>query len=166
MAQGSQHGLRKRWRVPLPSIWTVLAFIVIAVILLPVATVARRVFMPSEGVWGHLFDTVLPLYVQNSLILVTGVTLLAIMIGVTTGWLIAAYEFPGRRVLEWALMLPLAMPGYVIAYVYFDRLSYWGAIQSGLYSVFGWGRADYWFPQIASLPGAMVLLALVLYPYV
>ena len=166
LQQGSEHGLRKRRRVALPSIWTLLAFIVIGVILLPVVTVASRVFVPSEGVWAHLFDTVLPLYVQNSLILVTGVTLLAIMIGVTTGWLIAAYEFPGRRVLEWALMLPLAMPGYVIAYVYFDRLSYWGPIQSGLRSVFGWGRADYWFPQIASLPGAMVLLALVLYPYV
>lgn len=154
---------RRAW---LPSVWTVVAALVIAVILLPIATVLSRVFVPSEGVWPHLVATVLPTYLANSLMLVAGVTLLAIVIGVTTGWLVAAYEFPGRRVLEWALMLPLAMPGYVIAYVYFDRLSYWGPVQSGLREIFGWGRGDYWFPQIASLPGAMVLLALVLYPYV
>lgn len=159
-------GWRARIRRALPSVWTILALIVVAVILLPIVTVMSRVFVPSEGVWPHLMATVLPLYLTNSLTLVAGVTTLAIFIGVTTGWLIAAYDFPGRRVCEWALMLPLAMPGYVIAYVYFDRLSYWGPVQMGLRTAFGWGRDDYWFPQLASLPGAMVLLALVLYPYV
>jgi iron(III) transport system permease protein len=139
---------------------------VIAVIALPVLTVISRVFASSEGVWPHLVATVLPGYVGNSLTLVAGVMAIAIAIGVTTGWLVAAHEFPGRRIFEWALMLPLAMPGYVIAYVYFDRLSYWGPVQGGLRAVFGWGRGDYWFPQIASLPGAMLLLGLVLYPYV
>ena len=156
----------RRWRQRLPSVWTVLALAVAGVIVLPIVTVVSRVFVPSEGVWPHLVDTVLPMYLANSLALVVGVTTLAIVIGVATGWLVAAYEFPGRRVLEWALMLPLAMPGYVIAYVYFDRLSYWGPVQTGLRNLFGWGRDDYWFPQLASLPGAMVLLALVLYPYV
>ncbi len=154
------------WRQMRPTGWTVLALLLVAVILLPILTVLMQVFMPSDGVWAHLRATVLPGYLRNSLLLVGGVSLLAIVIGVTTGWLVAAYEFPGRRVFEWALMLPLAMPGYVIAYVYFDRLSYWGPLQSGLRNLFGWGRGDYWFPQIASLPGAMVLLALVLYPYV
>ncbi|WP_209425529.1 iron ABC transporter permease [Pararhodobacter sp. SW119] len=148
------------------SVWTLGAFLVIAVILLPIATVVSRVFVPSEGVWPHMLETVLPTYVGNTLILVAGVTALAIVIGVTTGWLVAACEFPGRRLFEWTLMLPLAMPGYVIAYVYFDRLSYWGPVQSGLRTAFGWERGEYWFPQIASLPGATVLLALVLYPYV
>ena len=139
---------------------------VVGVILLPIVTVLTQVFMPSDGVWAHLQQTVLPGYLRNSLTLVAGVGLLAIVIGVTSGWLIAAYEFPGRRIFEWALMLPLAMPSYVIAYVYFDRLSFWGPIQTGLRNLFGWGRGDYWFPQIASLQGAIVLLALVLYPYV
>lgn len=155
-----------RWRRALPSVWTAVALAVVAVILLPIVTVLSRVFMPSEGVWPHLMATVLPMYLGNTLALVAGVTVMAILIGVTTGWLVAAYDFPGRRICEWALMLPLAMPGYVIAYVYFDRLSYWGPMQSGLRAAFGWGRDDYWFPQLASLPGAMVLLALVLYPYV
>ena len=159
--QGQTQG--RRWW---PSVWTVVAVIVVAVICLPIVTVMSRVFVPSEGVWPHLMETVLPGYLRNSLLLVLGVSTLSIVIGVTTGWLVAAYEFRGRRVLEWALMLPLAMPGYVIAYVYFDRLSYWGPVQSGLRAAFGWGRGDYWFPQIASLPGAMVLLSLVLYPYV
>ena len=150
-----------------PSLWSVLALLVVAVIVLPVLTVASRVFVPSGGVWAHLMATVLPTYLSNSALLVLGVVTLALVIGVTTGWLIAAHDFTGRRVLEWALMLPLAMPGYVIAYVYFDRLSYWGPLQSSLRAAFGWSsRTDYWFPQIASLPGAIVLLSLVLYPYI
>ncbi|MBK5926604.1 ABC transporter permease [Rhodobaculum claviforme] len=153
-------------RRPRPTAWTALALVVAAVVALPIVTVVGRVFVPSEGVWPHLVATVLPLYLSNTLTLVAGVSTLAVVIGVTTGWLVAAYEFPGRRVFEWALMLPLAMPAYVIAYVYFDRLSFWGPVQTGLRQAFGWGRGDYWFPQVASLPGAVVLLALVLYPYV
>ena len=149
-----------------PSIWSVLAVLIAAIILLPIVTVVSRVFVPSEGVWAHLMATVLPTYLINSVLLVCGVVTLALAIGITTGWLIAAHDFAGRRVLEWALMLPLAMPGYVIAYVYFDRLSYWGPIQTWVRATFGVSGQDYWFPKIASLPGAIVLLALVLYPYV
>lgn len=152
-----------RWRL---SPWTSVAVLIIAVILLPIVTVLSRVFVSSDGIWAQISETVLPLYVQNSLIMVAGVLVIATIIGVTTGWLVAAYDFPGRRVFEWALMLPMAMPAYVIAYVYFDRLSYWGPIQTWLREMFGWGRGDYWFPQMASLPGAILLMALVLYPYV
>jgi iron(III) transport system permease protein len=144
----------------------VFALVVAAIILMPILSVVSRVFVPAEDVWGQLFATVLPLYIRNSLMMVVGVVSLATLIGVATGWLVAAYEFPGRRVFEWALMLPLAMPSYVIAYVYFDRLSYWGPIQSGLRDLFGWSGQGYWFPDIASLPGAVLLLSLVLYPYV
>jgi iron(III) transport system permease protein len=152
-----------KWRI---SPWTTVAALIIAVILLPIVTVLSRVFVSSDGIWGQIAATVLPLYVQNSLIMVAGVLTIATIIGVTTGWLVAAYDFPGRRVFEWALMLPMAMPAYVIAYVYFDRLSYWGPVQTWLREMFGWGRGDYWFPQMASLPGAIMLMALVLYPYV
>ncbi|MCC1481602.1 ABC transporter permease [Roseibaca sp. Y0-43] len=153
-------------RRPRLTVWTVLAVIVAAIVFLPIATVLTRVFLPSDGVWPHLMDTVLPGYIRNSLLLLVGVPSLAIMIGVVTGWLVAAFEFPGRRVFEWGLMLPLAMPSYVIAYVYYDRLSSWGPIQSSLRDWFGWQVGDYWFPQVASVPGAIVLLSLVLYPYV
>jgi iron(III) transport system permease protein len=148
------------------TVWTVLAVLVAGVILLPIVTVLSRVFLPSDGVWPHLMDTVLPTYLRNSALMLIGVPSLAIVIGAVTGWLVAAFEFPGRRVFEWALMLPMAMPSYVIAYVYFDRLSSWGPIQSGLRDWFGWQIGEYWFPQVASVPGAIVLLSLVLYPYV
>lgn len=144
--------------------WAALA--VCALVLMPILAVVGQVAVPSGGVWAHLVATVLPGYLVNSLLLVAGATALAVVIGVITGWLVAACDFPGRRIAEWALMLPLAMPAYVIAYVYFDRLSYWGPVQTGLRSAFGWGRGDYWFPQVASLGGAAVLLGLVLYPYV
>ena len=150
-----------------PSLWSIAALLVTAIIVLPVATVVSQVFVPSEGVWPHMRATVLPGYLINSALLVSGVVTLTLVIGVTTGWLIAAHDFVGRRVLEWALMLPLAMPGYVIAYVYFDRLSYWGPVQTWLRATFGFqSRTEYWFPNIASLSGAVVLLSLVLYPYV
>ena len=112
------------------SPWAVLALVVAAIILMPIVSVVSRVFVPAEDVWPQLIDTVLPLYIRNSVLMVLGVVSLAALIGVATGWLVAAYDFPGRRVFEWALMLPLAMPGYVIAYVYYDRLSYWGPFQS------------------------------------
>jgi iron(III) transport system permease protein len=146
--------------------WLVLAGAVVALISLPIVAVVGHLFVPSGGIWPQLIDTVLPLYLRNTLLLAALVAAGAIVIGVATGWLVATCDFPGRRVFEWALMLPMAMPGYVIAYVAFDRLSYWGPVQSGLRTVFSWGRDDYWFPEIASLPGAAVLLALVLYPYV
>ncbi|MCC5975763.1 MAG: iron ABC transporter permease [Rubellimicrobium sp.] len=149
-----------------PSAWTVLALLIVAIVLFPILAVLSRVFVPSGGVWAELAQTVLPLYVRNTLMMLGGVLTLATIIGVTTGWLVAAHDFPGRRVFEWALMLPMAMPAYVIAHVYFDRLSYWGPVQTWLRGTFGWGRGDYWFPQMASLPAAIVLMALVLYPYV
>ena len=153
-------------RRPLLTPWTLGALAVVALISLPILTVLSRVFVPSEDVWPHLVETVLGLYIANTLMLVAGTAVLAIAIGVTTGWLVAALEFPGRRLFEWALVVPMAMPGYVMAYAYFDLLSFPGPVQTALREAFGWRRGDYWFPQIASLPGAMVVLALVLYPYV
>jgi iron(III) transport system permease protein len=146
--------------------WQVLALALAGMIALPILAVLWHVFVPSGGVWGHLVATVLPGYVANTVVLAALVVGLSLLIGVPAGWLIASCDFPGRRLLEWALMLPMAMPGYVIAYVYYDRLSYAGPIQSAMREAFGWQRGDYWFPDVASLGGAGVILALVLYPYV
>jgi iron(III) transport system permease protein len=146
--------------------WQGLALVIAALIALPIAAVLWHLTLPAGGVWGQLVETVLPLYIGNTLMLVVLVGGLTLAIGVPAGWLVAACDFPGRRWLEWALMLPMAMPGYVIAYVYFDRLSYWGPVQGGLRAAFGWQRGDYWFPDLATIGGAAVLLGLVLYPYV
>ena len=153
-------------RDPAATLWLLAAGAIVGLIALPIATVVGHLLLPSEGVWPQLLQTVLPVYLRNTILLAALVAALTVVIGVTTGWLVATCDFPGRRMLEWALMLPMAMPGYVIAYVAFDRLSYWGPVQSTLRATFGWGRDDYWFPQIGSLPGAALLLGLVLYPYV
>jgi iron(III) transport system permease protein len=79
---------------------------------------------------------------------------------------VASAEFPGRRFFEWGLLLPLAMPAYIVAYAYTDYLQFSGPLQSGLRAAFGWERGDYWFPEIRSLPGAAFVFTVVLYPYV
>ena len=90
-----------------------------------------------------------------------------LLLGVSTGWLISMTEFPGRRMMEWALLLPLAFPGYIIAMVYVELLEFSGPVQEQLRLWFGWQNyMDYWFPPIASLGGAITMLSLVLFPYV
>jgi iron(III) transport system permease protein len=134
---------------------------------LPVASVGLNLFVGgTSATWSHLADTVLPDYILNSLWLCLGVGTGVGIVGVTTAWLTAMHDFPGRRFFEWALVLPLAMPAYVLAYVYTDFLQYVGPLQSALRETFGWQRADYWFPDIRTLPGAMLMFASVLYPYV
>lgn len=157
--------------VPRPAggvarIWSLGAIAIAALIAVPVVSVVARLAQPSDGVWAHLAATLLPAYLGNSLMLVAGVVALATAIGIGAGWLVAAFDFPGRRLFEWALILPMTVPGYVIAIVYFDLLAFSGPVQSWLRATFEWRRGDYWFPPVASLPGAAVLLAFVLYPYV
>ncbi|MCA1977652.1 MAG: iron ABC transporter permease [Thiobacillus sp.] len=148
---------------PLP----ILALVAAAITALPVLAVLREIFRPdTEGVWAHLMETVLAEYVVNSLGLAVGAGLGAALLGVGSAWVVAMHRFRGRGVLEWALLLPLAMPTYVIAYVYTDLLQFPGPVQTWLRATFEWQRGDYWFPDVRSLPGAIVVFSLVFYPYV
>jgi len=133
---------------------------------LPVMVVFGAIFRSGGEVWAHLYATVLPDYVANSLWLMLGVSLGTLSMGVTCAWLTAMCRFPGRRIFEWALLLPMAMPAYIIAYTYTGMLDFAGPVQSTLRAAFGWSYGDYWFPEIRSLPGAIAMLSLVLYPYV
>jgi iron(III) transport system permease protein len=117
-------------------------------------------------IWTHLAGTVLPDYVLNSLLLSLGVGVGVAAVGVSTAWLTSMTRFPGRKFFEWALLLPLAMPAYVLAYVYTDVLQFVGPVQTFLRESFGWKRGDYWFPEIRSLGGAVWMFVCVLYPYV
>ncbi|MDO9598157.1 MAG: iron ABC transporter permease [Azoarcus sp.] len=161
----SSEGLaRLRQRV---SILTALAVVVAIFIAAPVLSVFSNVFVGgTTGTWAHLADTVLGEFVQNTVILCIGVGLGVASIGVTTAWLTTMHEFPGRRIFEWALILPLAVPAYVMAYVYTDFLQFVGPVQTGLREAFGWTRADYWFPDVRTVGGAVVMFMFVLYPYV
>ena len=134
---------------------------------LPVASVGLNIFVGgTSATWSHLAQTVLPEYILNSLWLCLGVGLGVGVLGVTTAWLTAMHDFPGRRFFEWALVLPLAMPAYVLAYVYTDFLQFVGPLQTALRETFGWRHGDYWFPDIRTLPGAILMFVFVLYPYV
>ena len=149
----------------IPS-WVALTLLVAATLLLPVIVIAASVFLSSGDIWQHLYDTVLAEYVANSLLLAFGVGCLALPLGVIPAWLVTLYRFPCSRQLEWALLLPLAMPAYIIAYTYTGMLDVAGPLQSWLRAAFAWQYGDYWFPDIRSLPGAVLMLSLVLYPYI
>ncbi len=137
-----------------------------ALILLPILTVIASVFGAAGDTWAHLARTTLGSYVVNTALLVAGVAAGVISIGVLSAWLVTAYRFPGQRALEWALVLPLAMPAYVMAYAYTDWLQFTGPVQEWLRALTGWQAREYWFPEIRSLGGAALLLAFALYPYV
>ena len=147
--------------------WTIIAVAIGIFVAVPIGSVLLTALGPSDGIWSHLVSTVLWVYVGNTLGLMAGVAAGTIAIGTSTAWLVTMYRFPGRRILSWALLLPLAVPSYILAFVVTDQLEYAGNVQGALRAVFGWTSArDYWFPEIRSLGGAIIVLSLVLYPYV
>ncbi len=135
--------------------------------LLPIATIVVLALFPEDNIWPHLWSTVLFDYLRDTLLLMLGVGLGVLLIGVSTAYMVTHFRFPLSRVLEWLLLLPLAMPAYVIAYLYTDFLEFAGPVQTGVRALGGWTLANqYWFPEVRSIGGAMVLMSLVLYPYV
>lgn len=149
------------------KIWSIGTIIICMMVALPVLAVLTLSFGNNEDIWSHLASTVLPHYLKSTALLMLGVGVGTFLIGVSTAWLTAMCEFPGKRIFEWALLLPLAMPAYIVAFVYTDLLEFAGPIQSGLRSLFGWQTgAQYWFPEIRSLGGAIAMMTLTLYPYV
>jgi iron(III) transport system permease protein len=154
------------FRLPLGG-WTLLVWAIACLISIPVIFVVGSVFTPAADIWNHLASTVLPRYVMNSIWLMLGVGSGVLLIGVGTAWLVTMCRFPGSRWLEWALLLPLAAPAYILAYTYTELLEFYGPVQRSLRSLFGWQTVrDYWFPDIRSVWGAIAMLTLVLYPYV
>ena len=146
--------------------WRLGVMLVALMFSIPVLTVFSFIFYGDTGVMSHLVDTVLPDYLFNTTCLVLGVAFGTLSIGIVCGWLVSVCEFPGRRRFQWMLLLPMAMPAYIIAYTYTGMLDFAGPLQTFLREWFEWRHGDYWFPEIRSLWGAMVMLSLVLYPYV
>jgi len=151
------------WRRPGALGW--FSVVAAAILLLPIASVVSTVFQGGGDAWAHVVAT-LPRYLGNTAWMLAGVAWGVISIGVLCAWLVTAFRFPARRVLEWALMLPLAMPAYVMAYAYTDWLQFTGPVQSGLRALTGWQAREYWFPEIRSVWGAAAMLSFALYPYV
>lgn len=147
-------------------LWPAIALAAAGAVALPLLAVAIAAARPLSPVWHHLADTVLGTYALNSALLAAGVALLAGGIGVGTAWLVAMYRFPGRSLAEIALLLPLAMPAYILAYVYAEALDVAGPVQGFIRETFALRYGHYWFPEIRTLPGAVLMLGLALYPYV
>ncbi|SDN51841.1 ABC transporter permease [Vreelandella arcis] len=148
------------------NVWSVTLFLIAFAVALPVIVIFAHILMPTGGVWQHLASTVLPRYLTNTFWLVLMVGTGTLVIGTGTAWLVVMCRFPGKRLFEWALLLPLAVPTYVIAYAYTDFLQFAGPFQSVVRDLFGWEYGDYYFPNVRSLGGAATLITTVLYPYV
>lgn len=132
----------------------------------PIAAAGLAALAGDLATWRGLVGTVLPGYAVNTALLVALVGAGTAAVGTGSAWLVTMYRFPGARMLEVLLVLPLAFPAYVLAYAYTNVLSHPGAVQTALRAVTGWGPRDYWFPDIRSLPGAALMLICVFYPYV
>ncbi len=149
------------------DIWSVGSIFIATLILAPLLAVLWMAFFPTENIWKHLLATTLPRYFFNSLILMVIVGIGAGIIGTGTAWLVVMKRFPLRRVLEWALLMPLAIPAYIGAYALVDFLEYAGPVQTWMRDFFGWENSqNYWFPEIRSIWFAALVLTLSLYPYV
>ncbi len=147
--------------------WTIFVTVIALLIATPIIFVLSSIFSDAKEIWTHLAATVLSGYILNSLSLMLGVGVGVLLIGVSTAWLVTACRFPGSKIFEWALLLPLAIPAYLLAYTYTELLDYYGPVQTWLRNAFGWQSVqDYWFPPVRSLGGAIIMLFLVLYPYV
>lgn len=161
--RGALSSLRTR----LSGRWLTLGILALCILLsVPTITVFSSIFGESDGVWEHLYSTVLADYVTQSALLMLGVGLCVLVLGIGPAWLVTMTRFPGSRLLEWALVLPLAMPAYIIAYTYTGMLDVGGPLQSWIRATFELRFGDYWFPPIRSIGGAIAMLSLVLYPYV
>jgi iron(III) transport system permease protein len=147
--------------------WSAAAFLISLIALLPIIALTLIAARSSGDTWPHLLANVLPGALRRTLRLMAGVGALSLLIGTGTAWLVTMYRFPGRRIFQWLLLLPLSVPTYIIAYAYLELLDYSGIVQTSLRELFGWENArSYWFPDIRSLGGAILVMSAVLYPYV
>lgn len=147
--------------------WPAFSWLLSLLLFLPLLAIIWQSFGDDQDIFSHLWQTVLPDYLLNTLLVVLGVAMCSMVIGVPLAWLVAMCQFPLRGFFVWALLLPLAMPSYVVAYVYTDLFEYAGPVQRWLRGFFEWQTAqDYWFFEVRSVTGAVVMLTLVLFPYV
>ncbi|GAB4516022.1 MAG: iron ABC transporter permease [Roseibium sp.] len=147
--------------------WKAAAVLIAALVLLPLGAIVWIALTPAGDVWSHLLATVLPGALLTTIWLMLGVGLATGITGVGTAWLVTMCNFPGRRIMDWALLVPLAVPTYIVAFAYVEVLDYTGPVQSLIRDLFGYRTSrDYWFPEIRSLGGAIFVMCAVLYPYV
>ncbi len=147
--------------------WKTSSWIFSLLLLLPILAILYTALGNTDDIFTHLLDTVLPIYTLNTILLVFGAMFFSLILGVPSAWFMAMCRVPTASILQWALVLPLAMPAYIVGYIYTDWLDFAGPIQIALREFTGWtSYNDYWFPDIRTLTGAIIVMSLVLYPYV
>ena len=160
-------GLTLNFLKNLLNFWKNISYILIILLITPIVMLILSSFQNNIDTWLHLFDTKLSIYFYNTLSLILGVGILSITIGVSCAWILAKYKFFLSNIVEWALLLPAAIPAYIVAYCYTDFLEYGGIIQTALREIFNWQSAkEYFFPEIRSMTGAILILSFALYPYI
>ncbi|EOC1766735.1 ABC transporter permease [Vibrio fluvialis] len=147
-------------------IWKTSSVALATLLVLPILAIFFTAIGQTDDVFAHLMSTVMPTYAFNTVVLTLSVMAQALLFGIPSAWLMAMCRLPGEKVLQWALVLPLAIPGYIVGYIFTGWFDYAGPIQVWLREQTGWLAGEYYFPDIRSLAGASIVLALVLYPYV
>lgn len=166
MTASAQHSLPASARRS-GGVWLIAAALTAFAVLLPVLALGWEALGRSQGLWAHLFAHVLTRAILETAILLSGVGLVVMVLGTSMAWLVTAYDFPGRRFLEWAALLPLAVPTYIIAYAYLDILHPIGPVQGAIRAMLGYSSPrEFRLPDIRSMAGCILLLGFVLYPYV
>lgn len=148
------------------SLWKTSSGAITLLLVLPILAIFYTAIGETDDLFTHLMSTVMPTYIYNTVALTAGVMLLSLILGIPSAWFMAMCKLPTEKWLQWALVLPLAMPGYIIGYIFTDWFDFAGPIQIFLRDITGWGPGEYWFPDIRTLGGATFVLSLVLYPYV
>lgn len=146
--------------------WFYLSLIVTFFLALPLLTLLFSLFAIDLDVWRHLSNTVLSEYISQSFVLLAGVSFFSLLFGVSSAWIVTQYDFFMRRSFEWLLLLPMAMPSYIIAYTYTGILDADGPVQEWIREFFKLEYGQYWFPEIRTLEGAVFVMSVVLYPYI
>tara|TARA_B100000676_G_scaffold46387_1_gene45022 strand:- start:2023 stop:3648 length:1626 start_codon:yes stop_codon:yes gene_type:complete len=148
------------------SIWHILPIFILLLFFSPIFIILFSLFGDYSDNWQHIYNYVLTDYVINSLILVSGVSILVIVIGSITAWIVTNYNFAGRRFFEWGLILPLAIPPYILAYTFTGLFDSYGTLNQIAGSIFSLKQSDSLFPNIRNIYGAILVFSFTLYPYV
>ena len=145
---------------------TVLLFLVILLVIIPIMTVMSFIFQPSTELWGHLSDNLLIDYLLNTGMIVICVALLTLVIGVSCAWLVTNFTFPGISIFKWLLVMPIAIPTYVSAYIYAGLFEPSGMIFDSVENYMGLGKELYDAIELRNIYGVIFILSICLYPYV
>ena len=154
------------FKFSIPSFWTITPFLILFFFLLPVLMVLASLLGDYSDNWAHLYDYVLVDYISNTLYLIIGVSLLSLLIGTVTAWIVTTYDFFGKRFLEWALILPLATPPYILAYTFTGFFDAFGTANNFIRDIFSLDQSFIFFPNIRNIYGAVVVFSFTLYPYI